>query len=165
MSDYLDQIGQRIEAATEGPWSVYRTRVGTYVTRPDLLGVAREWSLVWQDADAEFIANARADLPRLLAAIRAAQAAIAGVELDVRLRSDWEDGRAALAQEIRVAITDALEGERMSAVCVACGRVRTTEQDYHPIQVFTGGPFGWFSGDSEEMCPECFTKLMRKANG
>ena len=40
-----------------------------------------------------------------------------------------------------------------------------TEQDYHPIQVFTGGPFGWFSGDSEEMCPECFTKLMGKANG
>ena len=42
MSDYLDQIEERIEAATEGPWSVYRTRVGTYVTRPDLLGVARE---------------------------------------------------------------------------------------------------------------------------
>ena len=54
----------------------------------------------------------------------------------------------------------------MSAVCVACGRVRTTEQDYHPIQVFTcESEFGWFSGDSEEMCPECFTKLMRKANG
>ena len=104
-------VEARIEAATEGPWSVYRTRVGTYVTRPDLLGVAREWSLVWQDADAEFIANARADLPRLLAAIRAVQAAIAGVELDARFRSDWEDGRAALAQEVRVAITDALEGE------------------------------------------------------
>ena len=74
MSDYLDQIGQRIEAATEGPWSVYRTRVGTYVTRPDLLGVAREWSLVWQDADAEFIANARVDVPRLLAAVRAVEA-------------------------------------------------------------------------------------------
>ena len=53
----------------------------------------------------------------------------------------------------------------MSAVCVACGKVRTTERDYHPIQVFTGGPFGWFSADSEEMCPECFTKLMRRANG
>ena len=74
VSDYLDQIGQRIEAATEGPWSVYRTRVGTYVTRPDLLGVAREWSLVWQDADAEFIANARVDVPRLLAAVRAVEA-------------------------------------------------------------------------------------------
>ena len=54
----------------------------------------------------------------------------------------------------------------MSAVCVACGRVRTTEQDYHPIQVFTcESEFGLFSKDSEEMCPECFTKLMRKLNG
>ena len=109
MSDYLDQIGQRIEAATEGPWSVYRTRVGTYVTRPDLLGVAREWSLVWQDADAEFIANARADLPRLLAAIRAVERLVGEAPQGVRFRSDWEDGRAALAQEIRVAITDAEE--------------------------------------------------------
>ena len=65
----------------------------------------------------------------------------------------------------RVAYEIVAEGERMSAVCVACGKVRTTEHDYHPIQVFTGGPFGWFSKDSEEMCPECFTKLMRKANG
>ena len=47
------------EGATEGPWSVYKTRGGTYVTRPDLLGVAREWSLVWQEPDAEFIAAAR----------------------------------------------------------------------------------------------------------
>ena len=109
MSEYLGAVQARIEGATKGPWSVYRTRVGTYVTRPDLLGVAREWSLVWQDADAEFIANARVDVPRLLAAVRAVQAAIACVELDVRFRSDWEDGRAALAQEIRVAITDALE--------------------------------------------------------
>ena len=112
MSDYLDQIGQRIEAATEGPWSVYRTRVGTYVTRPDLLGVAREWSLVWQDADAEFIANARVDVPRLLAAVRAVEAVISDIEIDARFVSDWEDGRAALAQEIRAAITDALEGEQ-----------------------------------------------------
>ena len=74
MSDYLDQIEARIEAATEGPWSVYTTRGGTYVTRPDLLGVAREWSLVWQDGDAEFIAHAREDLPRLLAAVRAVEA-------------------------------------------------------------------------------------------
>ena len=113
VSDYLDQIGQRIEAATEGPWSVYRTRVGTYVTRPDLLGVAREWSLVWQDADAEFIANARADLPRLLAAIRA---------VETRLRSelpdsddhldDWERGHRAALLGIRRALTNALEGEQ-----------------------------------------------------
>ena len=43
MSELLDAIAARIERATEGPWSVYTTRGGTYVTRPDLLGVAREW--------------------------------------------------------------------------------------------------------------------------
>ena len=110
MSDYLDQIGQRIEAATEGPWSVYRTRVGTYVTRPDLLGVAREWSLVWQDADAEFIANARVDVPRLLAAVRAVEEAM----------DDLDDARAqglvltygAIQYRVRHALADALEGER-----------------------------------------------------
>lgn len=62
------------EAATGGPWTVYRTRGGTYVTRPDLLGVAREWSLVWQDADAEFIAAAREKIPELLDRVAAAEA-------------------------------------------------------------------------------------------
>ena len=110
MSDYLHQIEARIEGATEGPWSVYRTRVGTYVTRPDLLGVAREWSLVWQDADAEFIANARVDVPRLLAAVRAVEEAM----------DDLDDARAqglvltygAIQYRVRHALADALEGER-----------------------------------------------------
>lgn len=67
----LTQIEGRTSKATEGPWEVYSTRGGTYVTRPDLLGVAREWSLVWQAQDAEFIANARQDIPALTEAIRA----------------------------------------------------------------------------------------------
>ena len=68
----LAEIRARAEAATEGPWSVHRSeRTGTYVTRPDLLGIAREWSLVWQDGDAEFIAASRTDLPALLAAVEA----------------------------------------------------------------------------------------------
>ena len=71
----LAEIRARVENATEGPWSVYRgDRIGTYVTRPDLAGVAREWSLTWSDADAEFIAASRTDLPALLAAVEAVMA-------------------------------------------------------------------------------------------
>lgn len=62
------------DAATDGPWEVYSARGGTYVTRPDLLGVAREWSLVWQVADARFIAAARTAVPRLLDALDTAEA-------------------------------------------------------------------------------------------
>ena len=122
MSDYLHQIEARIEGATEGPWSVYRTRVGTYVTRPDLLGVAREWSLVWQDADAEFIANVRADVPRLLAAIRAVEAVHESIDaLNVRFNrvqkvctgcgTDDGNWQTWPCPTIR-ALTDALEGEQ-----------------------------------------------------
>ena len=111
MSEYLGAVQARIEGATTGPWSVYRTRVGTYVTRPDLLGVAREWSLVWQDADAEFIANARVDVPRLLAAVRAVEA-IAD-ELCEDIPEDAANASMKHAGKvIRRALTEALEGER-----------------------------------------------------
>ena len=111
MSEYLGAVQARIEGATKGPWSVYRTRVGTYVTRPDLLGVAREWSLVWQDADAEFIANARVDVPRLLAAVRAVEAITD--ELCEDIPEDAANASMKHAGKvIRRALTEALEGER-----------------------------------------------------
>lgn len=63
----LARIRAQADAATDGPWSVFHgKRCGTYVTRPDLAGVAREWSLTWSDADAEFIAASRTDVPWLL---------------------------------------------------------------------------------------------------
>ena len=118
MSKYLNAVQARIEGATKGPWEARINDLTDEVTvvhdSEAVLQVAwidGDYRHTWAMPDAEFIANARTDLPRLLAAIRAVEAAIAGVELDVRFRSDWEDGRAALAQEIRVAITDALEGE------------------------------------------------------
>ena len=88
MSDYLHQIEERAEDAR------------------------RNREMYSKDSRSRRITNEESakDVPRLLATIRAVQAAIAGVELDARFRSDWEDGRAALAQEIRVALTDALEG-------------------------------------------------------
>ena len=51
------------------------------------------------------------DVARLLAAVRAVEEAISDIETQARFRSDWEDGRAALADEIRHALAEALEGE------------------------------------------------------
>lgn len=66
----LARIRAQADAATEGPWSVFHgKRCGTYVTRPDLAGVAREWSLTWSDADAEFIAASRTTVPALVDAL------------------------------------------------------------------------------------------------
>jgi hypothetical protein len=33
--------------------------------------------------------------------------------------------------------------------------------DYNPIQVVTGRPFGWYSGDDGEVCPEDMEKMIR----
>lgn len=50
--------------------------------------------------------------------------------------------------------------------CVICGRERTIQDDYDysPLQVLTGKPFGWYSGDDGEICPEDFTKMMGRSN-
>ena len=109
----LAEIRARVDAATEGPWSVYRgDRIGTYVTRPDLAGVAREWSLTWSDADAEFIAASRTDLPALLAAVEAVDRLISPWEAsEVEAHSPGAVFHAALqfaAHHVRDALTAAL---------------------------------------------------------
>lgn len=50
--------------------------------------------------------------------------------------------------------------------CGMCQRERDISRemdayDYSPIQVITGRPFGWYSGDDGEVCPECMTKTLR----
>lgn len=55
--------------------------------------------------------------------------------------------------------------------CGMCRRERTfadpahpmDSYDYSPMQAVTGQPMGWFSGDSEEVCPECMEKTIRGA--
>jgi hypothetical protein len=54
--------------------------------------------------------------------------------------------------------------------CSACRRERTLGDgehrmdayDYTPMQVLTGQPLGWYSGDDGEVCPECMTEMMAK---
>lgn len=53
--------------------------------------------------------------------------------------------------------------------CSLCNRKRTLADsahpmdayDYTPMQVVTGQPLGWYSGDDGEVCPECMTKMQR----
>lgn len=50
--------------------------------------------------------------------------------------------------------------------CERCGRERTLRDayDYSPLQVITGQRLGWYSGDDGEICPECMTELIGRAN-
>ncbi len=111
----LNEIKARADAATEGPWSVHRSeRTGTYVTHPDLLGIAREWSLVWQDGDAEFIAHARTDLPAMAAALTAVldlHPSIGGYWLECDVCADDRGPKPYPCPTVR-AITDALGGDQ-----------------------------------------------------
>lgn len=66
----LDRLESLANAATPGPWKPCRTgkwEHDNYVTRADDLGVAMQYALVWQPADAEFIAAAREGVPELIA--------------------------------------------------------------------------------------------------
>lgn len=54
-------------------------------------------------------------------------------------------------------------------ICSMCRRERTLgdsehpmdSYDYSPMQMLTGQPLGWYSGDDGEVCPECMTKTLR----
>ena len=82
-ADRLDQIAARANAATKGPWSYGgRNRIQTPVIDVDeadwggegLSGYAihaQQDTGAWRYADAEFMAHARADVPALVAALRA----------------------------------------------------------------------------------------------
>ena len=48
--------------------------------------------------------------------------------------------------------------------CQICGKERTDEPDYNPMQVIFGHPVGWYSGDDGEICRACFTDIFDTAN-
>lgn len=97
MSLDLDAIRARADAATEGPWETTQAQdeeSTTWIEAPydDVLhhdergyGHMRENFAWMKRADAEFIAHARTDIPRLLAALDAVEALVGEV---------WDDGNA-----------------------------------------------------------------------
>lgn len=53
----------------------------------------------------------------------------------------------------------------MSVECMECKREKEpTDDDYNPMQVVFGAQLGWYSGDDGELCGECMSDLIRKAN-
>jgi hypothetical protein len=58
---------------------------------------------------------------------------------------------------------------KSAPTCSLCRRERTAGEgdhpmdsyDYNPMQVITGKPLGWYSGDDGEVCPECMTATIR----
>lgn len=50
----------------------------------------------------------------------------------------------------------------MKPVCDVCKRERTMQDayDYNPLQVVTGQPLGWYSGDDGELCGPCMARIM-----
>ena len=48
--------------------------------------------------------------------------------------------------------------------CDMCGRERKLSDvnDYNPIQVITGSPLGWYSGDDGEICGDCMTNMLAR---
>lgn len=110
ISDRLDQIAARADAATEGPWG--------FIADTNLIGMAKEWRIGSTEAmadvaatprfgtdsaDAEFIAASRSDVPALVAAVRAVLAYVDYCD---------DEGWSAWPDDIRRAIATALgEGE------------------------------------------------------
>ena len=53
--------------------------------------------------------------------------------------------------------------------CSSCQRDRSIgagehpmdAYDYSPLQMITGRPMGWYSGDDGEVCPECMEQTLR----
>lgn len=100
----LAKIEARADAATAGPWSTYfgmhgDPRVVADARRPLTTMVVSTAPDDYGKADCEFIAAARSDVPRLLAAVRGQGEALQRAEAMLRAvherleRSDWIVGR------------------------------------------------------------------------
>ena len=69
----LNEIKERAEKATSGPWQVASTTDGEYILDCDEWVVAATFE---RREDAYFVAHAREDIPRLVAEIERLQAAL-----------------------------------------------------------------------------------------
>jgi hypothetical protein len=80
----LDAIEARADAATEGPW--FNNRNGVVIVESHPLAPTVSENSSW--GDAEFIAAARADIPALVAELRAAREVVEAAPVAITLRTD-----------------------------------------------------------------------------
>lgn len=111
LTDLLDEIQDRADHATEGPWFRGRFSIGAGLDHgdPDAIPVER----VIMPGDAVFIAHAREDVPRLVAALRGVlRQADALDELAASpIGASYAGALRLAARSIRHAITKALGAE------------------------------------------------------
>ena len=90
--DRLDEIQARADKATDGPWDGDYGHFGTGIvagrvrTGPNVIGS------MWRPSDGTFTAHARADVPTLVAALRAVQDGL-GPHYDSQVRRNAKFGR------------------------------------------------------------------------
>ncbi|QDH92497.1 hypothetical protein SEA_DMITRI_55 [Gordonia phage Dmitri] len=76
---------------------------------------------------------------------------------------DWrsQDPNKAIEHD-RSTDVDPLVELPMPPTCSMCQRERTLADayDYNPLQIITGQPVGWYSGDDGEVCPQCMAKTL-----
>ncbi len=73
----LEEIKARAEAATEGPWKAVRTQIAN-----DIYG-RKHIGHITYDANADFIAHSRTDIPALVEALEVAVRALTEISDDI----------------------------------------------------------------------------------
>lgn len=109
----LAAIRAREQAATPGPWTLWhRTKHAADVqaASPNSVGgtILHTIAPCWAGPDAEFIAHARTDVPRLLDALERVLPEIDHVPDGQYASEGYRRGYLTCAAEVRAAITDAL---------------------------------------------------------
>ena len=109
--DRLDEIQARADKATEGPWEADHSEENNSAVKP----VGADWidgvAFAGLEADAEFIAHARTDVPRLVAAIQAVLDTCAEIRAN-NTGTDFRAGGITAASIIESAIENALKESR-----------------------------------------------------
>lgn len=117
-TERLDEIEARADAATDGPWEAWDRGIG-FEVHVDGEGLNSEFRETFQQADAEFIAAARTDVPQLVTALRA-----------VLNLADWHETKAEKARRFPGGPSSIGEAEAKARVHDdAARRIRTAITD------------------------------------